>query len=187
MSPRCSSRLPPEIGLSQSFSSASASPLSSGPNSPANSFTSRPGTLQGLSKSMQNLKSPSRRKSVHNIPLSPLARTPSPSPMTLSPTSHNPTSKLAVHSVKTGSSPSTLTFKHSPRLNKNSVCCSSGSVERSTCYGSQGVKVVNTFSPSSHRSQHNALSKTESSQSDPGKVMPTKHTGGQSQRTTSCD
>ena len=72
-------------------SSNSSSPNSSAPNSPANQSHSpnygRPSSLAGLKhKRTQSLKSPCRRKSVHNIPLSPLARTPSPSPMPVSPT-----------------------------------------------------------------------------------------------------
>ncbi|XP_060576748.1 microtubule-associated serine/threonine-protein kinase 2-like isoform X3 [Ruditapes philippinarum] len=73
-------------------SSTSSSPSSSSPNSPANQSHSptgygRPSSLSGLKhKRTQSLKSPCRRKSVHNIPLSPLARTPSPSPMPVSPT-----------------------------------------------------------------------------------------------------
>lgn len=74
-------------------SSQSSSPSSSTPNSPASSsgHFSRPSSLHGLKHSGKlpihsTLKSPHRRKSVHNIPLSPLARTPSPSPMATSPT-----------------------------------------------------------------------------------------------------
>lgn len=73
-------------------SSNNSSLSSSSPNSPANQSHSptsygRPSSLTGLKhKRTQSLKSPCRRKSVHNIPLSPLARTPSPSPMPVSPT-----------------------------------------------------------------------------------------------------
>lgn len=70
-------------------SSTSSSPSSSGPSSPAtSSHYGRPSSLHGLKhhKRAQSMKSPHRRKSVHNIPLSPLARTPSPSPMATSPT-----------------------------------------------------------------------------------------------------
>ena len=74
-----------------SGNSSNSSPSSSLPNSPASQLVSptynRPSTLAGLKhKRTQSLKSPHRRKSVHNIPLSPLARTPSPSPMPVSPT-----------------------------------------------------------------------------------------------------
>ena len=91
----------PSMSLSDSaHSSQSSSPGSSAPNSPASSsqFTSRPSTLHGLQHKLQTIKSPHRRKSVHNIPLSPLARTPSPSPMATSPTR----------------SPSPLTLAHGP-------------------------------------------------------------------------
>ncbi|CAH1775457.1 unnamed protein product [Owenia fusiformis] len=77
--------------LSTANSSTSSSPSSSAPNSPASSSQySRPSSLHGLKHKLvhaaNSLKSPHRRKSVHNIPLSPLARTPSPSPMATSPT-----------------------------------------------------------------------------------------------------
>lgn len=73
---------------STTTSSQSSSPSSSTPNSPAASSThlGRPSSLHGLKHKLQAVKSPHRRKSVHNIPLSPLARTPSPSPMATSPT-----------------------------------------------------------------------------------------------------
>lgn len=66
-------------------SSQSSSPSSSVPNSPANSthlpHFPRPSSLHGLKhKLTQTFHSP-RRKSVGHIPLSPLARTPSPSPV----------------------------------------------------------------------------------------------------------
>ncbi len=78
-------------------SSQSSSPSSSTPNSPANSaHFSRPSSLHGLKHKLQCIKSPHRRKSVHNIPLSPLARTPSPSPMASSPT-RSPSPLTMVH------------------------------------------------------------------------------------------
>lgn len=50
----------------------------------------RPSTLHGLKHKLhtaaKNIHSPNRRKSVGHIPLSPLARTPSPSPIPASPT-----------------------------------------------------------------------------------------------------
>lgn len=68
-------------------SSQSSSPGSSVPNSPANLAHSphfnRPSTLHGLKhKLVQTFRSP-RRKSLGHIPLSPLARTPSPSVLPL--------------------------------------------------------------------------------------------------------
>lgn len=72
---------------SSDTSSQSSSPNSSTPNSPASStHYNRPSSLHGLKHKLQTIKSPHRRKSVHNIPLSPLARTPSPSSMAVSPT-----------------------------------------------------------------------------------------------------
>jgi len=81
-------------------SSQSSSPSSSTPNSPAGSSShfNRPSTLQGLKQKLQSPKTTGshRRKSVHNIPLSPLARTPSTSPMATSPT-RSPSPLTMVH------------------------------------------------------------------------------------------
>lgn len=87
---------------SASNSSQSSSPSSSAPNTPTGSGAAplypRPSTLHGLKHKLhtpatgktlhannQN-SGPNRRKSVGHIPLSPLARTPSPSPLPASPT-----------------------------------------------------------------------------------------------------
>lgn len=81
--------MPWSADSSAANSSNSSSPSSSTPNSPASSTSQfcRPSSLHGLKhKNKGSLKSPHRRKSVHNIPLSPLARTPSPSPGPPSPT-----------------------------------------------------------------------------------------------------
>lgn len=80
-------------------SSQSSSPSSSVPNTPTSNLNTsapiyhqRPSSLHGLKHKLHTIggagKSPSssRRKSVCVIPLSPLARTPSPSPCTTSPT-----------------------------------------------------------------------------------------------------
>ena len=139
--------------LSQSFSSASSSPLSSGPNSPASSFnSSRPISLHGLSKSLQCIKS-NRRKSVHNIPLSPLARTPSPSPMAVSPTSH--TSKLAT-GFKMSVSPSATLYKHKGQRQRPPV-------ETSNSLGAMPSIDITIDSG------HVTVSKADSCKSDPGK------------------
>ncbi|XP_012277351.1 microtubule-associated serine/threonine-protein kinase 3 isoform X2 [Orussus abietinus] len=81
-------------------SSPCSSPNSSSPgsNNSAGNLTNistqshyqRPSTLHGLKHKLhtaaKNIHSPNRRKSVGHIPLSPLARTPSPSPIPASPT-----------------------------------------------------------------------------------------------------
>lgn len=75
---------------SQASSSQSSSPSSSVPNTPTSNLNTtapiyqRPSSLHGLKHKLHTIgsgKSPSssRRKSVCHIPLSPLARTPSPS------------------------------------------------------------------------------------------------------------
>ncbi|XP_059503935.1 microtubule-associated serine/threonine-protein kinase 2 isoform X4 [Stegostoma tigrinum] len=66
-------------------SSQSSSPSSSVPNSPASSGHIRPSSLQGLAPKLQRQYRSPRRKSAGNIPLSPLARTPSPTPQPTSP------------------------------------------------------------------------------------------------------
>uniref|UniRef100_T1JBB4 Uncharacterized protein n=1 Tax=Strigamia maritima TaxID=126957 RepID=T1JBB4_STRMM len=78
----------PSDSHSTNSSSQSSSPSSSVPNSPAGStHYPRPSSLHGLKhKLAASMRSPHRRKSVGHIPLSPLARTPSPSPAPNSPT-----------------------------------------------------------------------------------------------------
>ncbi|KAM9364359.1 microtubule-associated serine/threonine-protein kinase 2 [Pholidichthys leucotaenia] len=66
-------------------SSQSSSPSSSVPNSPASSSHIRPSSLHGLAPKLQRQYRSPRRKSAGNIPLSPLARTPSPTPQSSSP------------------------------------------------------------------------------------------------------
>ncbi|XP_055679136.1 microtubule-associated serine/threonine-protein kinase 3 isoform X1 [Lutzomyia longipalpis] len=87
----------------ESNSSQSSSPSSSTPNTPTGSggqLYQRPSTLHGLKHKLHTTacstvkglhasnatSAPNRRKSVGHIPLSPLARTPSPSPLPASPT-----------------------------------------------------------------------------------------------------
>ncbi|KAK7940232.1 hypothetical protein WMY93_003558 [Mugilogobius chulae] len=81
-------------------SSQSSSPASSTPNSPATSHHMRPSSLHGLSPKLHRQYRSARCKSAGNIPLSPLAHTPSPT------TSSPP--PLSGHSV--GSSNTTQTF-----------------------------------------------------------------------------
>ena len=107
-------------------SSNSSSPSSSTPNSPASSaHFSRPSSLHGLKHKLQTIKSPHRRKSVHNIPLSPLARTPSPSPMATSPTrSPSPLTMGQVphhHSAVHGISNMTQTYNPSTQSSPSPV------------------------------------------------------------------
>uniref|UniRef100_A0A8D3CNK7 non-specific serine/threonine protein kinase n=1 Tax=Scophthalmus maximus TaxID=52904 RepID=A0A8D3CNK7_SCOMX len=64
---------------------SSSSPSSSVPNSPASSGHIRPSSLHGLAPKLQRQYRSPRRKSAGNIPLSPLARTPSPTPQSSSP------------------------------------------------------------------------------------------------------
>ncbi|XP_059151907.1 microtubule-associated serine/threonine-protein kinase 3-like isoform X3 [Physella acuta] len=93
---------------SQAGSSTSSSPSSSAPNSPATQVGAahfgRPSSLHvAKHKKTGSLKSPHRRKSVHNFPLSPLARTPSPSATVQSP-ARSPSPLALPHSHQAGSS-----------------------------------------------------------------------------------
>ncbi|XP_076177630.1 microtubule-associated serine/threonine (MAST) protein kinase dop isoform X2 [Ptiloglossa arizonensis] len=92
------------VSLDSYHSTGNSSPCSSpnssspGSNTSAANLTAisnqshyqRPSTLHGLKHKLhtaaKNIHSPNRRKSVGHIPLSPLARTPSPSPLPASPT-----------------------------------------------------------------------------------------------------
>lgn len=81
-------------------SSQSSSPSSSAPNSPAGSGHIRPSTLHGLGPKLGGQRYRSgRRKSAGSIPLSPLARTPSPTPQPTSP--QRSPSPLLGHSIGT--------------------------------------------------------------------------------------
>uniref|UniRef100_A0A6I8PFA4 non-specific serine/threonine protein kinase n=1 Tax=Ornithorhynchus anatinus TaxID=9258 RepID=A0A6I8PFA4_ORNAN len=76
----------------------SVSPSSSVPNSPASSGHIRPCSLHGLAPKLQRQYRSPRRKSAGNIPLSPLAHTPSPTPQSTSP--QRSPSPLPCHSVQ---------------------------------------------------------------------------------------
>ncbi|KAG1938483.1 microtubule-associated serine/threonine-protein kinase [Pimephales promelas] len=82
-------------------SSQSSSPSSSVPNSPASSGQIRPSSLHGLAPKLQRQYRSPRRKSAGNIPLSPLARTPSPTPQNTSP--QRSPSPLPSHALLTSS------------------------------------------------------------------------------------
>ncbi|XP_013925005.1 PREDICTED: microtubule-associated serine/threonine-protein kinase 4 [Thamnophis sirtalis] len=96
-SPTLSLRSTPDFP-SGTNSSQSSSPSSSAPNSPAGSGHIRPSTLHGLGPKLGGSRYRSgRRKSAGNIPLSPLARTPSPTPQPTSP--QRSPSPLLGHSI----------------------------------------------------------------------------------------
>ncbi|KGL80183.1 Microtubule-associated serine/threonine-protein kinase 4, partial [Tinamus guttatus] len=96
-SPTPSYRSTPDF-LSGTNSSQSSSPSSSAPNSPAGSGHIRPSTLHGLGPKLGGPRYRSgRRKSAGSIPLSPLARTPSPTPQPTSP--QRSPSPLLGHSI----------------------------------------------------------------------------------------
>ncbi|KAG7251900.1 hypothetical protein CRUP_026266, partial [Coryphaenoides rupestris] len=89
----------PDFNQSGGNSSQSSSPSSSAPNSPAGSGHIRPSSLHGLAPKItgQRLRQ-GRRKSAGSIPLSPLARTPSPTPQPTSP-QRSPSPLLSGHPV----------------------------------------------------------------------------------------
>ncbi|XP_075446537.1 microtubule-associated serine/threonine-protein kinase 4 isoform X4 [Ascaphus truei] len=112
-SPTPSCRSTPDFP-SGTNSSQSSSPSSSAPNSPAGSGHIRPSTLHGLGPKLSGQRYRSgRRKSAGSIPLSPLARTPSPTPQPPSPQR----SPSPLHGHLVGNSKGTPNFPakmHSP-------------------------------------------------------------------------
>ncbi|XP_001607681.2 microtubule-associated serine/threonine-protein kinase 3 isoform X2 [Nasonia vitripennis] len=132
----CSSPNSSSAGSSGSLASIGSGASSGGPNGSSTGcsagvstgslgsqahFSQRPSTLHGLKHKLhtaaKNIHSPNRRKSVGHIPLSPLARTPSPSPIPASPTrspsplafptGHQPGSSNTTQSYSPGASLST--------------------------------------------------------------------------------
>ncbi|XP_067114654.1 microtubule-associated serine/threonine-protein kinase 3 isoform X1 [Osmerus mordax] len=95
-SPTTAFRPAPDFSQSGGTSSQSSSPSSSAPNSPAGSGHIRPSTLHGLGPKLTSQRL--RRKSAGSIPLSPLARTPSPTPQPTSP-QRSPSPLLSGHAV----------------------------------------------------------------------------------------
>uniref|UniRef100_A0A8C5UHC9 non-specific serine/threonine protein kinase n=1 Tax=Malurus cyaneus samueli TaxID=2593467 RepID=A0A8C5UHC9_9PASS len=94
-------------------SSQSSSPSSSAPNSPAGSGHIRPSTLHGLGPKLGGQRYRSgRRKSAGSIPLSPLARTPSPTPQPTSP--QRSPSPLLGHSIGNTKIAQSFPSMHSP-------------------------------------------------------------------------
>uniref|UniRef100_A0A8C2ZUY3 non-specific serine/threonine protein kinase n=1 Tax=Cyclopterus lumpus TaxID=8103 RepID=A0A8C2ZUY3_CYCLU len=114
-SPTSTFRPTPEFTQSGGNSSQSSSPSSSAPNSPAGSGHIRPSTLHGLGPKLpgQRLRQ-GRRKSAGSIPLSPLARTPSPTPQPTSP-QRSPSPLLGGHPVAISKTSQAFPAKiHSP-------------------------------------------------------------------------
>ncbi|XP_035463585.2 microtubule-associated serine/threonine-protein kinase 4 isoform X5 [Scophthalmus maximus] len=114
-SPTAALRPAPDFTQSGGNSSQSSSPSSSAPNSPAGSGHIRPSSLHGLGPKLpgQRLRQ-GRRKSAGSIPLSPLARTPSPTPQPTSP-QRSPSPLLSGHSVAISKATQAFPAKiHSP-------------------------------------------------------------------------
>uniref|UniRef100_A0A146KVD4 non-specific serine/threonine protein kinase n=3 Tax=Lygus hesperus TaxID=30085 RepID=A0A146KVD4_LYGHE len=116
---------PSDPAIRTSDNSGSSSSSSNGSPAVPTSHYQRPSTLHGLKHKLHSaaktIHSPNRRKSVGHIPLSPLARTPSPSPVPSSPTrspsplafppGHQPGSSNTTQSYSPGGSSATGTKK----------------------------------------------------------------------------
>uniref|UniRef100_A0A673FLM8 non-specific serine/threonine protein kinase n=1 Tax=Sinocyclocheilus rhinocerous TaxID=307959 RepID=A0A673FLM8_9TELE len=114
-SPTAAFRPTPDFNQSGANSSQSSSPSSSAPNSPAGSGHIRPSTLHGLGPKLPGRLRQGRRKSAGSIPLSPLARTPSPTPQPQPTSPPRSPSPLLTHTV--GNSKTSQAFPakmHSP-------------------------------------------------------------------------
>ncbi|KAK5614678.1 Microtubule-associated serine/threonine-protein kinase 4 [Crenichthys baileyi] len=123
-SPTTALRTAPDFTQSGGNSSQSSSPSSSAPNSPAGSGHIRPSTLHGLGPKLpgQRLRQ-GRRKSAGSIPLSPLARTPSPTPQPTSP-QRSPSPLLSGHSVAISKATQSFPAKiHSPPTIVRHIAC----------------------------------------------------------------
>ncbi|RVE66072.1 hypothetical protein OJAV_G00122900 [Oryzias javanicus] len=132
-SPTAALRPAPDFTQSGGNSSQSSSPSSSAPNSPAGSGHIRPSTLHGLGPKLpgQRLRQ-GRRKSVSSIPLSPLARTPSPTPQPTSP-QRSPSPLFSGHAVSISKTTPAFPAKiHSPpTIVRHIVCPKSAEPPRS--------------------------------------------------------
>ncbi|KAM4720398.1 microtubule-associated serine/threonine-protein kinase 1 isoform 3-T3 [Anableps anableps] len=123
-SPTAALRTAPDFTQSGGNSSQSSSPSSSAPNSPAGSGHIRPSTLHGLGPKLpgQRLRQ-GRRKSAGSIPLSPLARTPSPTPQPTSP-QRSPSPLLSGHPVAISKATQPFPTKiHSPPTIVRHIAC----------------------------------------------------------------
>lgn len=149
-------------------SSQSSSPSSSLPNSPASlrhfPHFPRPSTLSGLKqhKTVKSLRSP-RRKSCGHIPLSPLARTPSPS---LQSVQSNP---LNYSSLVATSSPTRISSNTSPGIHRDSenLHHPPGSSQKTQSFVIVNNKLTDTLSSnSSPVTVHSPTIEVSSSQSN---------------------
>ncbi|XP_016336082.1 microtubule-associated serine/threonine-protein kinase 4-like isoform X4 [Sinocyclocheilus anshuiensis] len=114
-SPTAAFRPTPDFNQSGGNSSQSSSPSSSAPNSPAGSGHIRPSTLHGLGPKLPGRLRQGRRKSAGSIPLSPLARTPSPTPQPQPTSPQRPPSPLLTHTVGNAKTSQAFPAKmHSP-------------------------------------------------------------------------
>ncbi|XP_037548527.1 microtubule-associated serine/threonine-protein kinase 3 [Nematolebias whitei] len=130
-SPTAALRTAPDFTVSGGNSSQSSSPSSSAPNSPAGSGHVRPSTLHGLGPKLpgQRLRQ-GRRKSAGSIPLSPLARTPSPTPQPTSPQRSPPPLLSSVPISKT-TQPFPAKIHSPPTIVHHIVCPKSADPPRS--------------------------------------------------------
>ncbi len=135
LSPELAAACPPDYSSNSSSSSSSNSPSPSSSSPSPNSCYQRPSSLHGLKHKLasnaKSLHSANRRKSIGHIPLSPLARTPSPSPLPVSPTRspsplifppghHPPGSSNTTQSYSPSVSASSIVSVPSPNAKKSS-------------------------------------------------------------------
>ncbi|XP_024864177.1 microtubule-associated serine/threonine-protein kinase 2 isoform X4 [Kryptolebias marmoratus] len=130
-SPTAALRTTPDFTVSGGNSSQSSSPSSSAPNSPAGSGHVRPSTLHGLGPKLpgQRLRQ-GRRKSAGSIPLSPLARTPSPTPQPTSP-QRSPSPLLSSVPISKTTQPFPVKIHSPPTIVRHIACPKSAEPPRS--------------------------------------------------------
>lgn len=157
--------------------SGGSSPANTAPNTPTGTPTvhqlyQRPSTLHGLKHKLHSVGggvsganggnasgkgagAPNRRKSVGHIPLSPLARTPSPSPLPASPTrSPSPLAFPSVGVHQTGSSNTTQSY--SPGVaGPSSLAATNNGYPIGSSFASSGSGSTNSSSTGSTNSNNN--------------------------------
>ncbi|XP_018914749.1 microtubule-associated serine/threonine-protein kinase 2 isoform X2 [Bemisia tabaci] len=113
----------PDSPCSPESSQSSSGSSSSSPAPSGSGHFQRPSTLHGLKHKLHSaskgVHTPNRRKSVGHIPLSPLARTPSPSPLPASPT-RSPSPLAFPPGHQPGSSNQTQSYSPGPVTSKKS-------------------------------------------------------------------
>lgn len=160
----------PATPESNSSSSSSSNSPSMTPSSSTNSCYQRPSSLHGLKHKLatgtKNLHSPNRRKSIGHIPLSPLARTPSPSPLPSSPT-RSPSPLIFPPGHHPGSSNTTQSYSPSvissvaTAVTSSPVVASSSVLSPSSSPPSSSASVIGVSTPNSKKQFGRAKNSSE--------------------------